>query len=92
MIINNLSNLSVFESEVALFTLPQNSQFYLPKSKIKPLEILLKSNILCTEYMMKTKQNYMKKAKYLCLITWKEIVLKNGKTDSQESYHETFPT
>ena len=57
MIINNksLSNLSVFESEVALFALPQNSQFSLPKSKYRPLEILLKSNILCIKILVRVK-------------------------------------
>ena len=33
---------------------------------------------------MKTKQNGMKKAKYLSLICWKEFVLKSGKTENQE--------
>ena len=34
---------------------------------------------------VKTKQNGMKKPKYLSLICWKEFVLKSGKTENHES-------
>ena len=40
---------------------------------------------------MKTKQNGMKKPKYLSLICWKEFVLKSGKTENQEPRITSLP-
>ena len=38
---------------------------------------------------VKTKQNFLKKAKYLSLICWKEFVLKSGKNENKELQRNT---
>ena len=68
----------------------KNFQFYMQINFLRWVDFF-QNNVGCQNNHLprvKTKQNGMKKAKYLSLICWKEFVLKSGKTEKPTQYRK----